>query len=90
MARKRRCNGPLVLALFLLACLSLAYLLGGPLLGEFLDSGDTLESGRRLTSRVRHLHTLQEIRTRIFEFLLMAWVFAVGGCIGCFLNVVVY
>ena len=90
MARKRRCSGPLVLALFLLACLSLAYVLGGPLLGEFLDSGDSLESGHRLASRVRHLHTLQEIRTRIFEFLLMAWVFAVGSCIGSFLNVVIY
>jgi leader peptidase (prepilin peptidase)/N-methyltransferase len=33
---------------------------------------------------------LIDVRTRLFEFLLLAWLFAVGGSIGSFVNVVVY
>ncbi len=86
MPRRKRRNWPFLLAIFAVAGLLLVYAVLWPLVSALLAPARPLAS--------RPLPILapfsDQIPIRVFEFVILAWLFVFGSCIGSFLNVVIY
>lgn len=87
MRRRRRSNWPLNLLCAGMVVLFCVYILGIPLATSWMAS---LGSESTSVLRVAAPPLSQQILFRAFEFLVAAWFFMFGACIGSFLNVVIY
>lgn len=86
MPRRKRHNWPLLTAILAVVVLLLVYVVGWPLATNLLTPAQGL--GKR--SRVLLVPLGEQIPIRLFEFLIFAWLFVFGSCLGSFLNVVIY
>lgn len=86
MPRRKRRNWPFQLAIVAVAGLLLVYAVVWPLASALLAPARTLA----LRPRPILAALSEQIPIRMFEFLILAWLFVFGSCIGSFLNVVIY
>lgn len=86
MPRRKRRNWPFLIAIFAVAALLLVYVLGWPLVSA------VLAPAQGLVKRPRPflVPLAEQIPIRLFEFVIFAWLFVFGSCLGSFLNVVIY
>jgi len=86
MPRRKRYPWPLLIAVLAVVVLLLLYVVGWPLAAS-------LTAPAREGARRPHVFLVpigEQIPIRLFEFLIFAWLFVFGSCIGSFLNVVIY
>jgi len=86
MPRRKRRNWPFLIAILAVAALLLVYVLGWPLVSA------VLAPAQGLVKRPRPflVPLAEQIPIRLFEFVIFAWLFVFGSCLGSFLNVVIY
>jgi leader peptidase (prepilin peptidase)/N-methyltransferase len=86
MRRKRRYNWPLTVVWLLIAGLFCGYVFGWPWASYVRES---LEQ-HSATLAIGPPPIIPQIRIHLFEFVVAAWIFMFGACLGSFLNVVIY
>jgi len=86
MPRRKRRNWPFLTAILAVTALLLVYVVGGPLVSAVLAPAQ----GIAKRPRPFLVPLVEQIPIRLFEFMIFAWLFVFGSCLGSFLNVVIY